>query len=276
MNIQKSLRVSVVIPVYNEAGRIGACLEAIAAQTTQPCEVIVVDNNSTDGTPEVAARYPFVKLITAKRQGVVHARNRGFNAATGDIIGRIDADTRVASDWVETLQNLFALSDSDAVSGSVSYHDIPCSRFLSRVDLHLRSQAAQRMGDDVFLLGANMAVRRSAWRAVRNQLCLRGGLHEDFDLAIHLREAGSRVVFNEQLRASISARCLNDTFADFWTYARLSPSTYAQHKVPAGRHMYPIFILVILFHLPLRALYRHGNLRDWAQYQRVNPATFVD
>jgi glycosyltransferase involved in cell wall biosynthesis len=55
--IQSNIRrVSIVIPVYNEAPRLGACLEAIALQTAAPYEVIVVDNNSSDGTREVAAR----------------------------------------------------------------------------------------------------------------------------------------------------------------------------------------------------------------------------
>jgi glycosyltransferase involved in cell wall biosynthesis len=266
-------KVSIVIPVYNEAQRITACLEAIARQTVMPYEVIVVDNNSTDDTVAAVQRFPFVTVITAKRQGVVHARNRGFNAARGDIIGRIDADTWIPTDWVETLQTLFQ-DDIDAVSGAVSYHDIPVRRLLSAVDLTLRRQAAKSMGDEVFLLGANMAVRRTAWHVAKRNLCARGGMHEDFDLAIHLSEASFRVCFREELTASISARCLDDTVKDFWTYALLSPGTYAQHNVRAGRHMYLIVVLVLLFHVPLRALYRGANQNQ--MYHRVNPATFVD
>ncbi len=268
------LRVSVVIPVYNEADRIAACLDAIATQTVKPYEVIVVDNNSTDATKAIAARYPFVRVLTAKRQGVIHARNRGFNAVRGDVIGRIDADTRLSPNWIETLERLFGQTDIDAVSGAVSYHDMPW-RFLSRIDLLMRRRAARRMGEYVFLQGANMAIRTSAWKSVRNQLCHRGGLHEDYDLAIHLAEAGRRVSFEENLRASISARCLDDSVVDFWSYALLSPGTYAQHNVRSGRHMYLIIVLVLIFHLPLRALYRGTNGVNQA-YRRVNPATYVD
>src|SRR5688572_27451257 len=85
--------VSIVIPAYNEEGQLALCLEAIARQTVKPVEVIVVDNNSTDGTVEVAGRYPFVTVLHEWRQGVVHARDCGFDAAKGDIIGRIDAET---------------------------------------------------------------------------------------------------------------------------------------------------------------------------------------
>jgi cellulose synthase/poly-beta-1,6-N-acetylglucosamine synthase-like glycosyltransferase len=251
-------------------------LRSIKAQSVQPLEIIVIDNNSTDNTREVVRRFKDVKLLTAKRQGVVHARNRGFNAVRGDIIGRIDADTRLPRNWVATVQKLFTDSDLSAVSGAVHYYDIPGSRFLSNIDLYLRRQAAQRMEGRVFLQGANMAVRTSAWRSIRKQLCNRSGMHEDYDLAIHLSDAGHTVQFSEALRANISTRCLDDTVQDFWTYALLSPGTYAQHDVRAGRHMFPIVILILTFHVPLRALYRLANAPELAQYQRVNPATFGD
>jgi glycosyltransferase involved in cell wall biosynthesis len=274
MNGPKSLTVSVVIPVYNEADRIAACLEAIRKQTVRPLEVIVVDNNSSDDTVAIAKSYPFAKVITARRQGVVHARNRGFNAARGDIIGRIDADTRLPADWIDAVTKLFVDSRLDAVSGAMTYHDLPLAKVCAAIDLHLRRRVAKRMGDEVFLQGANMALRRNAWQEIRSHLCLRGGLHEDFDLAIHLSQSGYSVRFDERLKASISARCLDDTIKDFWSYALLNPGTYAQHNLKSGRHMYLIVTLILFFHVPLRALYRGTNAQP--DHPRVNPATYVD
>jgi cellulose synthase/poly-beta-1,6-N-acetylglucosamine synthase-like glycosyltransferase len=213
--------------------------------------------------------------LFAKRQGVVHARNRGFNAARGDIIGRIDADTRLPKDWVAQVSELFEDEQLDAVTGAIGYYDMPAYKVVSRIDLLFRRYAARRMQDRVFLQGANMALRRSAWRAVRSTLCLRSGLHEDFDLAIHLSEVGYVVRFEERLQANISARCVDDSFRNFWSYALLNPGTYAQHEVSEGRHMYPIVIVALLFHFPLRLLYRSVNDQASA-YHRVNPATFVD
>lgn len=268
------MKISIVIPVFNEEKQLAECLRAIGRLRQKPHEVIVVDNNSTDRTVQIARRFTFAKVITAKRQGVVHARDRGFNAARGDIIGRIDADTRLPRDWTEQLHSIFVGSDIDAVSGAIEYHDIPARRVFSKCDLLLRRRAARRMGDEVFLQGANMALRASAWRAVRGGLCRRGGLHEDFDVAIHLHQAGHRVVFDETLKASISARAIDDGIRDFWSYALLNPGTYFQHELEAGRHMYPIVWLVLIFHLPMRAMYRSYNSRPG--YTRVNPATFVD
>src|SRR4051812_42172740 len=101
------MNVSIVIPVYNEADQLAACLQAIARQTVRPLEVIVVDNNSTDGTAAIAKRFPFVRLLTEKKQGVVHARNTGFKATRGGIIGRIDADTILPPTWVAQVQTIF-------------------------------------------------------------------------------------------------------------------------------------------------------------------------
>src|SRR4051812_9489646 len=95
------MKISIVIPVYNEAQNLDACLRAIARQTTAAYEVIVVDNNSTDGSLAVAQTFPFVTVITERRQGIVHARDRGYNAARGDIIARIDADSLLPKDWLE-------------------------------------------------------------------------------------------------------------------------------------------------------------------------------
>lgn len=276
MKSSQSMRVSITIPVYNEGERIAACLRAIRAQSVQPYEVIVIDNNSTDNTRAVVRRFRGVRLVAAKRQGVIHARNRGFNTARGDIIGRIDADTRLPRNWVEKVQQLFTDETLTAVTGAIGYYDMPAYKIASRIDLGFRRYAARRMQDRVFLQGANMALRASAWRSIRPLLCLRSGLHEDFDLAIHLSEVGHTVRFDETLKANISARCVDDSFRNFWAYALLNPGTYAQHDVPEGRHMYPIVIAALLFHFPLRVMFRLANDSSLTTYQRVNPATFVD
>src|SRR5262245_36697630 len=95
-------RLSIVIIAFNEEKHIGPCLEAIAHQTVAPDEVIVVDNNSTDRTVQIASSYPFIKVIHETEQGMIPARNTGLDAAKGDLLARIDADTRIPPQWVET------------------------------------------------------------------------------------------------------------------------------------------------------------------------------
>ncbi|MCO8270262.1 glycosyltransferase family 2 protein [Actinoplanes sp. TRM 88003] len=92
------MSLSVIVPVFNEERFLGACLDAVLAQHEPVHEVIVVDNNSTDGTREVLAAYAGrVLVLRESRQGVQHARNRGLDAASGTVFGRIDADTAITA-----------------------------------------------------------------------------------------------------------------------------------------------------------------------------------
>lgn len=282
----QTTRVSIVIPVYNEADQIDACLRAIAAQTVAPHEVIVVDNNSTDATIAIAQRYPFVRVITEPKQGVVHARTAGFNATRGDIIGRIDADTLLDQDWVASVQHLFTDRQLDAVSGSVSYHDLPWKRFLGQLDLTFRQWIANGMGGEVFLFGSNMALRRKAWLNVRQQVCNKAGLHEDFDLAIHLYDSGASVRFDRRMQAAVSLRRFDVGLRAYWSYVWLSPRTYQMHHRRSQTRMYPVVLLVVAHYWLIRLLFRsydaesnqlalRNALTDRTSF-RVNPTTFVD
>jgi glycosyltransferase involved in cell wall biosynthesis len=98
--MKKALTVSIVIPVYNEQHHLKACLDSITEQSILPNEVIVVDNNSTDESINIARSYPFVRVVKELQQGVMWGRNAGFDAAKYDLIGRIDADTQLPDDWI--------------------------------------------------------------------------------------------------------------------------------------------------------------------------------
>ena len=279
------MKVSIVIPVYNEEKQLKACLDAIAVQSVRPFEVIVVDNNSTDTSRRIAASYKFVRLVTETQQGVVHARNRGFNAARGEVIGRIDADTHLPRNWVATVVRLFGDSELAAVSGSVYYHDLFVrSKFSRTLELFFRQWLANRLGDEVFLSGHNMALRRSAWLSVRSGVCSVGGIHEDYDLAIHLQQAGLRVAFEKGLVAGISIRRFTANYWVIWPYMQQSVRTYAMHGRRSQRYMYPIFVVVMaslwLFWLNHRLYLLTEERQAWrslfASEKRVNPATFVD
>lgn len=278
------MKISIVIPVYNEVERLGACLEAISAQTVRPHEVIVVNNNSSDGTAGIAQSYDFVSLLSETRQGVVHARNRGFNAAKGDIIARIDADSILPVDWLESVRNIFESSEVDAVSGAPHYYDFPLARLADAIDMPLRARLARKLGDTNFLWGANMALRRSAWNDVVGRLCSEKGMHEDFDLAIHLQELGYKVAYEESLQANVSSRRIDTTFAAYVRYTLVSPHTYAMHGLRSRRHMYSVLAACWLLYLPARLVYRSYDPRTGsysvaqllvASASRVDPTTNI-
>jgi glycosyltransferase involved in cell wall biosynthesis len=258
---KSQLRVSLVIPVYNEESHLARCLDAIAVQTVKPFEVIVVDNNSTDATAAIARRYPFVTVLHEPRQGVVYARDAGFNAAQGDIIGRTDGDGILASDWVANVQTLFADAGVQAASGIVQYREVVLGNVFDAVDLRIRNYLGARTKalDEVFLYGVNMAIRRDAWQYARHMVCHARHLHEDLDLAVHLAEANRRVVFTHQLRASISPRQAAAGPRQFTHYVWSIPYVYGKHGRKSARHMYAVALFVWSLYLPIHVMYRGYN-----------------
>ena len=87
------MRISTIIPAYNRADLIGETLRSVLSQTRAPAEVIVVDDGSTDGTPDVVAGFgKDVTLIRQVNAGAGPARNAGFARSTGEIIHFQDSD----------------------------------------------------------------------------------------------------------------------------------------------------------------------------------------
>lgn len=278
------LHVSLVIPVYNEAAHLRQCLEAVTSQTVQPFEVIVVDNNSIDDTVRIANEFPFVKVIHETRQGVLYARATGFNAARGDIIGRIDADTIIPPDWVQTVREIMSESDVAATSGKMIYTDIALHKTVTAIELGFRRWLARcfRPSNTVFLQGASMAMRRSAWKEIRTHLCERNDIHEDYDIALHLQQHGHIVTFDERLVANLSLRRIDTSFRQLYSYVMVNPHTYRVHDAHGRHHMYVVISLVLLGYFLIRTLYRGYNA-ETARFEitklfapsesRVNPFT---
>lgn len=226
-------RVSIVIPAYNEERYLPACLDAIAAQHQKPFEVIVVDNNSSDATATIAAKYPFVTVLKESRQGIAFARNCGFNTATGDIIGRIDADTRLPDTWVGQVQQYFVEHPTiAAVTGKGYFYDFGLRRtvsFLHTLTYYITQGAISGMA---ILWGSNMAIRRDAWLAVAHDCSTRTDIDEDIDLSLHLRRKHFATAYEGQLQANMSLRRGNIAPKQIFTYLKSWPRNYWINNMP--------------------------------------------
>lgn len=255
------LNVSIVIPAYNEQAHLRLCLESIARQTVTPFEVIVVDNNSTDATAAIAQSFPFVRLVTEKRQGVMFARDCGFDAAHGEIIGRLDADSIVAPNWVEIIQQVFQNESVHAATGTVRYREVCFSSVFDAIDFRIRSFMARRCAPlgEQSMQGVNLAIRKSVWDAVKPHVCHERHHHEDLDLSAHLAIAKYKTIFEPRMVVGGTARQADAEPKAFYSYAMSNPRTYRSHGLKSARYMYPLVWFVLALYVPIRFCYRGYN-----------------
>jgi glycosyltransferase involved in cell wall biosynthesis len=118
------MKISLIIPAYNEEKYLGDCLKHILQNGTELFEIIVVDNASTDKTSEIAKTFPGVKVVREERKGLTKARQRGLLEASGDIVAYTDADTKMPKGWVEKIHKHFEKNENlVCVSGPGVYYD---------------------------------------------------------------------------------------------------------------------------------------------------------
>lgn len=115
---------SIIIPVYNEERFLKTCLESVFSQDfpTSAFEVIVVDNNSQDGSLKVASLFPAI-IIQEKQQGVIFARNTGLKLARGEVVINLDADCQVAKDWLKKIHQHFQKNNQLIALTGPCYHN---------------------------------------------------------------------------------------------------------------------------------------------------------
>lgn len=214
------MKISVVIPAYNEEKLLKKCLESLKNQIEKPFEIIVVDNNSTDKTTQVAKKMGAIVVKEAK-QGISSARNAGFNTANGDVIARLDADTVAPKDWILKIrQNLE--KGVEAVSGPASYLNLPEKIQFSHLPSLYYFRFLKLFFKKNMLFGPNMAIKKSLWEKVKNEVCVDDKkIHEDFDLAIHLWRY-AEIKFDRKLQVITSPRRWKNPYFYFeYTYRLL-------------------------------------------------------
>ena len=234
------MKVSIVIPAYNEEAYLERTLEAARAQTYPDIEIIVVDNNSTDQTQDVARRFPAVRIVDEPRQGILYARECGRRAATGDIIVSMDADCLPHPAWVADAVRYFSDPSVVAVSGPYDLFDAPPFFHWS----HLYSQKLifpvltrvfyALFGRGVIAMGGNTFARASALAAISGYDTRIKFYAEDMDTANRLATIG-RVIYHNDIVMRTSAR------------------RYLKHGIMKIQGKYLLnYIWVVLFKRPYR------------------------
>ena len=122
MENSRPIVISVVIPALNEEKFLPTCLKSLEKQEfKKPFEIIVVDNGSEDKTVTVAKSFG-VRIISEPHRGLPLARQRGLEAAKGEIVAFVDADSTVDKGWLAEILHSFENQPKVvAVSGPISY-----------------------------------------------------------------------------------------------------------------------------------------------------------
>lgn len=201
-------RISVVIPSRNDATFLAECLAAVAAQHRAADEVIVVDNGSTDATTEVA-RAAGATVVHESVPGTLSATAAGFDAATGSIIARLDADSLPTPDWLDRVEAaLAAAGEPAAVTGPGEFYgtSAPLRWFGRHVYLASYFRLMESLLGHPPFFCSNLAMHAEVWWGIRDRMD-RGvrTLHDDMAMSIQL-EPGVLVVVDHGLTVGISAR----------------------------------------------------------------------
>lgn len=127
--MSSSIKISIIVPIYNTAKYLPTCLKSILSQTYQNLEIILVDDGSTDNSGQIADDYAKedsrIKVIHQKNQGQSAARNSGLKKAKGEYISFVDSDDQIKPSFIDALLDLYTNNahTSIAVCGH-QYHQV--------------------------------------------------------------------------------------------------------------------------------------------------------
>ncbi len=200
--------VSVVIPARNDAPMLEACLAALSRQSRRPDEIVVVDNGSSDETALVA-RAAGARVVTELTPGIPRAASAGYDAASGDLIARLDADSVPPPEWISYAVDRFEKAPELSVLTGIGdfYGATPIVHTLGRV-IYLGGMLVSLtpyLGHPP-IFGSNFVMRRGVWQELAGEVHRTPReIHDDLDLSLHIKP-WMRVEYDPAFRVAISAR----------------------------------------------------------------------
>lgn len=213
-------KISVVIPAYNEAKFIGACLDHVTHQTDKPDNIFVINNNSTDNTAEIAAKYAEVTVLDQPIQGITPTRNFGFEQVKEGIIARVDADSLAPPNWIAKIRENFTKHpEMSALTGDFYYYDAPLSFLPLRTTIPAKLYMwylRYKLGHHV-LNGPSLVLTKDIWEKVKSDICQDDkSVHEDIDISIHIAKAGGKIIYDPTFMMAVSSRRIVNNHDSFF------------------------------------------------------------
>jgi glycosyltransferase involved in cell wall biosynthesis len=209
------MKLSIVVPAYNEEAYISKCIESalweMRNEPEEEMEIIVVNNASTDKTKEIALSYPKVIVIDEPKRGPQQARQSGFLASKGDLVAVIDADVIIPQGWIKKAINEFTKNKNlAALSGPYVYYDRSMALNMAVQFYYLLGYLLNLINEHILSIGAmiqggNLVLRRKNMEKI-------GGFNtnvefygDDTDTAIRIKKTG-KVKFSFFFPTFTSAR----------------------------------------------------------------------
>jgi glycosyltransferase involved in cell wall biosynthesis len=205
--------ISVVVPSFNDVGRIGDALTSIVNQTLPPAEIVVSDDGSDDGTEQFVCEFGarragevIVRYIRLpSRSGVVAARNEGIAASRGEWIATCDSDDVWAPAKLERQARFIRAwkgSQRIALLGTHGYNMNDAKRIVSPANMGPTTeheyQSVRLAGGAFYLLHSSALYRRSDYSAIGGYTTEYGAA-DDFDFFCRMGERGVVIVVTEPL-----------------------------------------------------------------------------
>ena len=193
------IKISFVIPAYNEESYIRHCLDAIIREINgrEGYEIIVADNNSSDKTCEIVTKeYPGVVLIHEPQRGANRAREAGFVVSKGAFVAFLDADTELTTGWIDRALRAFAKDPTlVCLSGPFIYYDLPSGIRLLVRGFYIGTYLVYLVNNFIFrdtsmIQGGTEIVRRDALAKIGGHNVSLTFYGDDADLARRLRAVG--------------------------------------------------------------------------------------
>jgi glycosyltransferase involved in cell wall biosynthesis len=189
--------VSIIVPTFNGASRIGSCLDALLKQTlAYDAEILVVNDGSTDGTGNVVARYSMVRLINQVNAGPAAARNRGANEAKGNILLFTDDDCIPAPEWLSSMIAPFEDTEVIGVKGVYRTAQRTLAARFVQIEYEDRYRIMARLSSIDFIDTYSAGFRRDRFLEMKGyDISFPVPCAEDIELSYRMSARGWRMKF---------------------------------------------------------------------------------